>query len=130
MRNGSLRELRRGWRKLRTSSVEVKPFRSKSREMDGKSQSCPHAMGPPFSSSAGAMIHLLCTDYSTPKKHRLPQLLYNRQLDFPRREEFVFRAECLEDSQTFFFPLAEMKSQVVPVIDSAKLEIETFLFRN
>jgi len=61
--NGSLNELSRGLRNVSTSFALAKPLRISSRAMHAEPQTSFHEIGPPFSSSAGAMIHRVCTDY-------------------------------------------------------------------
>ena len=67
--------LRRGRKNISTSSALVKPLRMSSRAMHGgmacvpsplndrTRQSASLQIGPPFSSSGGAIIHRLCTDH-------------------------------------------------------------------
>src|ERR1043166_8482600 len=62
-RNGSLNDLRRGRRKVCTSSAVAKPLRKSSRAMQAQSQISFHEIAPPLSSSGGAMIQRVCTDY-------------------------------------------------------------------
>src|SRR5260370_41495537 len=62
-KKGSLNELRRGCRKVSTSSPLVKPLRMSSREMHAEPQISPHEISLPFSSSGGAIIHRLGTNY-------------------------------------------------------------------
>src|SRR5258708_723010 len=69
-KNGSANELRRGLRKFSISSFVAKPFRKSSRAMQSAPQISLHEIGPPFSSSGGAMIHRLCTDYSMRGRYR------------------------------------------------------------
>src|SRR6266542_4995305 len=59
-KKGSLNELRRGRKNVSTSSAFAKPLRISSRAMQADPQISFHEISPPFSSSAGAMIHRLC----------------------------------------------------------------------
>src|ERR1043166_3218418 len=61
-RNGSLRELRRGWRKAFTSSAFAKPFLFSSSAIQGRLQISGQAMAASGLSSAQAMIQRFCTN--------------------------------------------------------------------
>jgi hypothetical protein len=61
-KNGSLNELSRGLRNVSTSPAVAKPLRISSRAIHAEPQISFHEIGPPFNSSAGVMIHRLCTD--------------------------------------------------------------------
>src|SRR6266566_1599093 len=62
-RNGSRNDFSRGRRKSSMSSFVAKPLRMSKRAMHANPQISLHEIVPPFSSSGGAMIHRLCTDY-------------------------------------------------------------------
>src|SRR6266700_3576949 len=59
-KRGSLNELRRGRKNVSTSCAFAKPLRMSRRAMQADPQISSHEITPPFSSSAGAMIHRLC----------------------------------------------------------------------
>src|SRR5439155_2695788 len=62
-KNGSLNELSRGLRNVSTSAALPKPLRISSRAIHAEPQISFHEIGPPLSSSRGAIIQRVCTDY-------------------------------------------------------------------
>src|SRR6266404_9393271 len=93
-RNGSASELRRGRRKFSISSFVAKPLRKRRRAMQSAPQISVHEIGPPFSSSGGAIIHRLCTDYSMRGRYTDKVLAARPDVEAYPHAQNTARANC------------------------------------